>query len=383
MNRFRSPVKREGAERYLLITLVSFAGSVVLTRLYLELTGYPQIGNGTLHIAHVLWGGLCLFIAALVPTIFANRWVYTLSALLGGIGVGLFIDEVGKFITQSSDYFFPFAAPIIYAFFLLTVMIYLEVRRPSKDDSRVELYHALDQIMELIENDLDRNESADLNARLMRVIAAPQYPEHARLAEALLAVLDSDTLHIVNPPDPNLFQRLSASLQKLEARLLDENRYRILVILGLAFAGVGSLIELTVFAAALLSPDLMKSLITSLLLSQNLVTSPQSVTWFLVLMVLSSVTGFMMVAGGFFIFVGRSSFGSELGYLGLLIALTMVNVLLFYFSQFAAVSTTIGEFALLVVLLRYRQLYLGFGSSIQMLNRLAADPDSSQTVTDE
>jgi hypothetical protein len=24
-------------------------------------TGYPQIGNSTLHIAHVLWGGLLLF----------------------------------------------------------------------------------------------------------------------------------------------------------------------------------------------------------------------------------------------------------------------------------------------------------------------------------
>src|SRR5664279_4916411 len=152
MSRFRSPVKRQGAERYLLFTLVSFAASVVLTRLYLELTGFPQLGNGVLHIAHVLWGGLLLFIAALLPTLIANRWVYTLDAILGGIGVGLFIDEVGKFITQNNNYFFPFAAPIIYTFFLLIVLVYLQIRRPSKHDSRSELYHALDQIMELIEN---------------------------------------------------------------------------------------------------------------------------------------------------------------------------------------------------------------------------------------
>src|SRR3954471_1146116 len=118
MFRFRSPVKRTGAERYQLITLISFAASVVLTRLYLELTGFPQLGSGVLHIAHVLWGGLLLFIAALLPTLIANRWVYLLDAVLGGIGVGLFIDEVGKFITQNNNYFFPFAAPIIYAFFL-------------------------------------------------------------------------------------------------------------------------------------------------------------------------------------------------------------------------------------------------------------------------
>ena len=120
----RKPVERQDAGRYLLLTLLSFAASVSLTRLFLYLTGYPQIGGGTLHIAHLLWGGLLLFIAALVPLIFANRWVYTSAALLAGAGVGLFIDEVGKFITRTNDYFYPPAAPTIYAFFLLTVLVY-------------------------------------------------------------------------------------------------------------------------------------------------------------------------------------------------------------------------------------------------------------------
>jgi hypothetical protein len=125
----RKPVKREGAEQYLVITLLSFAAAVILIRLFLELTGYPQVGNSELHIAHVLWGGLLLFVASLLPLIFANRWVYRAGALLAGVGVGLFIDEVGKFITQSNNYFYPAAAPIIYAFFLLIVLLYLQVRR--------------------------------------------------------------------------------------------------------------------------------------------------------------------------------------------------------------------------------------------------------------
>ncbi len=113
-------VRRDSAERYLSVVLLSFAASVSLTRLFLSLTGYPQIGGGELHIAHALWGGLLLFIAALLPLIIANRWVFGTSATLAGIGVGLFIDEVGKFITQRNDYFYPAAAPIIYTFFLLT-----------------------------------------------------------------------------------------------------------------------------------------------------------------------------------------------------------------------------------------------------------------------
>ena len=110
--RIRKPVRRGGAERYLLITLLSFAISVAGTRLLLELTGYPQLGSGELHIAHVLWGGLLLFASALIMMILANNWAYILGAVLAGLGVGLFIDEVGKFITQTNDYFYPAAAGI-------------------------------------------------------------------------------------------------------------------------------------------------------------------------------------------------------------------------------------------------------------------------------
>jgi hypothetical protein len=68
-------------------------------------TGYPQIGNDVLHIAHALWGGLLLLVALMLPLAFANRRFLQASAWLGGVGAGLFIDEVGKFITQANDYF--------------------------------------------------------------------------------------------------------------------------------------------------------------------------------------------------------------------------------------------------------------------------------------
>src|SRR5512142_371317 len=150
--RLRSPVKREGSERYILLSLISFAISVIVTRTFLQMTGYPQIGGATLHIAHVLWGGLLLFVASLLPLILANRWVYTLAGVLSGVGVGLFIDEVGKFITRSNDYFYPPAAPIIYGFFLLTVLLYVEVRRPADRDARTELYHAFDGLEEVLDH---------------------------------------------------------------------------------------------------------------------------------------------------------------------------------------------------------------------------------------
>ena len=124
ISRIWVPVRRKGAERYLQFTLLSFAASISVTRLVLELTGYPRLGGETLHVAHVLYGGVILYASSPLPLIYANRWAYTLGSVLSGVGAGLFIDEVGTFVTRTNDYFFPAAAPIIYAFFLFTVLIY-------------------------------------------------------------------------------------------------------------------------------------------------------------------------------------------------------------------------------------------------------------------
>ena len=46
--------RRDRGTRYLLITIVAFAITVIATRTYLDVTGYPKIGGGGLHVAHML-----------------------------------------------------------------------------------------------------------------------------------------------------------------------------------------------------------------------------------------------------------------------------------------------------------------------------------------
>ena len=130
--------RRDRGARYLLITIVAFAITVIATRVYLDMSGYPKIGGGGLHVAHMLWGGLLLVVAALLIQLFVGRRALILSAIAAGAGVGLFIDEVGKFITESNDYFFAPAAPIIYGAVLLLLLIWLVVSRtdrPSRNDA--------------------------------------------------------------------------------------------------------------------------------------------------------------------------------------------------------------------------------------------------------
>ncbi|BBZ34104.1 hypothetical protein MCNF_27090 [Mycolicibacterium confluentis] len=104
--------------------LISVA-TILLTRAYLELTGYPQIGGGTLHIAHALWGGALMMIALVLGWMTLGRGPRILGVVLGGVGFGLFLDEVGKFVTKDNDYFYGPSAEIMY---ILVVAILLGAR---------------------------------------------------------------------------------------------------------------------------------------------------------------------------------------------------------------------------------------------------------------
>src|SRR5918992_2932035 len=246
----RRPVRREGAERYLLATLVSFAATVIGTRWFLELTGFPQIGGGDLHIAHALWGGAALFVAALLPILLAGRFVYTLSALLAGLGVGLFIDEVGKFITAANDYFYPAAAPIIYATFLLGVLVWLRVRRPEEPDPRGQLLTALELFEESVEGDLQRGERDMLRTRLASAAARAPQPEQRRLAEDLLAFVETGQLRVA-PDPPSRLAALNAAWKARSNRWLGGRTLRMVIVALLLVTGIGQLLALAGIGAEL------------------------------------------------------------------------------------------------------------------------------------
>ena len=129
--RWGLPRDPRGSEHVLGFVLTTVA-TIVVTRAYLQLTGFPQVGGETLHIAHVLWGGLFMALAMVLVLSFAGPVVRPPAAFLGGIGFGLFIDEVGKFLTQDNDYFFQ-PAPMIMYLTLVVLIILADVlhgRRP-------------------------------------------------------------------------------------------------------------------------------------------------------------------------------------------------------------------------------------------------------------
>jgi hypothetical protein len=85
------------------IFLVASILSILGIRAFLATTGYPQLGGGELHIAHMLWGGLFMLIALLLVLSYLDLSIRWLAALLAGIGFGTFMGEVGKFMAGDND----------------------------------------------------------------------------------------------------------------------------------------------------------------------------------------------------------------------------------------------------------------------------------------
>jgi hypothetical protein len=357
IRQIRSPVRRKGAERYVLLSLVSFAVSVIGTRTFLQLTGYPQIGNSELHIAHVLWGGLLLFIASLLPLILANRWAYNTAAILSGVGVGLFIDEVGKFITQTNDYFYPPAAPIIYAFFLLTVMLYVRVRRPPDRTPRAEMYRILEEMTEVLDCDLNPAERDRIEARLVRVSRETSDPNLKQLAGALYAFVESETIHIA-PHAPNRFQRFNARIAPWVEEFLTRPRLRVFLIFSLGIMGVLAMIEFSILLLAIPDPAPALEVVLTPLVTSGELRSAQDALWFLVRTILEGSTGILLILSGALIVVRRERFGLSLATVVLVIWLTVINLLVFYLDQFGAVITALFQFFVLMLVTYYRRRYL-------------------------
>ena len=113
--------------------------TILCIRTQLWLTNYPQLGGHGLHIAHLLYGGALMVIALAFLLTLLGRRVRWVGAVIGGIGFGFFIDELGKFITADNNYFFKPAAGLIYLIFIglfLASRAY-QRRRGLTEDERV------------------------------------------------------------------------------------------------------------------------------------------------------------------------------------------------------------------------------------------------------
>ena len=211
--------------------LVSAIATVVVIRIFLEATGYPQLGGGGLHIAHVLWGGLGMLLAILLLLLYLSPNTRLAAAVVGGAGFGAFVDELGKFVTSDNNYFFRPTAAILYALFVILFLATREIRRFRGLSPEENLVNAVEIGERLAMGTL----TADDRNRALQLLAA------ADQAHPLVAPLRASFL--AANPAPTSFGRLrwvGSAGGRTYAAIVSSRWFRrilaaIFIIAGLAF----------------------------------------------------------------------------------------------------------------------------------------------------
>ncbi len=305
------------------IFLVSSVSTILLIRMFLALTGYPQLGGGSLHIAHMLWGGLGMLVAIIMLLMFMGKWVEYFSAFIGGVGFGAFIDEIGKFVTKDNNYFFEPSFSLMYIIF---VLIYLAAHwaLTSRGYSRTEyLMNSLNFLQEYRSDHLPYDQRQAIQIYLRR--SDPGDPLTAALSGFI------DEVNTVSAGAPGYYERLKTFLRRHYYRMV-ETRY---------FAPLLNLF----FVVQLIIG--MSFIFTEVLFPQGLGGSPAGPGFSeMALLVSSVISGFFILLG--VLYLRRSKLAAyKMFERAMLVNILLSQVFLFTINQLGAITGLI--FSLLVL----------------------------------
>ncbi len=347
-------VRRTNSPQLVLNVLIAFGATVLLVRIFLDLTGYPRLGNSTLHIAHLLYGGIAMTSACLLMLIYATPNAQRIGSILTGIGLGLFFDEVGKFITANNDYFYKPAAPIIYLISLIIALVFFLVRRRMQKPTDQELIvSALEDAEILLEGLQTERWHRHVDADLSHIIKNLKDPDHVALAKALQTFADSESVK----PDQS---RMVIIMGKLEQWALHQFIHRKKLSTGilLTVLALNSLAALTTFFISLMLPILAPGLadgIQQLYVSAGLrAFSPFNLSISDIDLLLKVITGGITLYGIITFMTGRKQVGLFWVQLALILDLCVVNVFTFYVEQFSAALLTLATLGVLIYTRTYQ-----------------------------
>src|ERR1035437_9931967 len=229
-------------ESFLIAAVTSFLG----IRGFLALTGYPKIGSGGIHIAHMLWGGLLMLLALMLLLGFLDRSVEHLATVIAGLGFGTFIDEIGKFVTSDNNYFYRPAIALIYGVFVVAFLVARTLIGNRPLTQAEALANGLDLLARLPEGPVDLEERARIRSLLAR---ADPHAARTKLATGYLAGLP--TTQDDDSPLAGAERGLARFYAELMARPAMKRALPLLVIAyaGAAVAGVVILAISTPFGA--------------------------------------------------------------------------------------------------------------------------------------
>jgi hypothetical protein len=315
------PIKRLTRDVEAPLLLESFfiaaVGSFLGIRVFLALTGYPRIGSGGIHIAHMLWGGLLMLVALMLLLSFLDRSIHHVAAVIAGLGFGTFIDEIGKFITADNDYFYRPAIALIYGSFVVAFL----VARVLVGQRRLRPDEALANALALLAGTPAAGIEPDDRTRIRGLLASAD-------ATSARARLINDYLDAV----PGVPER-KGRIESIRRRLADGYA----ALMGTRWAERA----LTIFVAGYALVAVVGVLLVAVSTPSVGATETSSVA--AVVEVLSTIVGAVLVARGLLNLRASRMDAYRWFMRGLLVWLLITQVFVFYSSQLAGTGGLVAD----------------------------------------
>ena len=324
-------IKRENAADLILLLMITALITLLVTRYFLQLLGWPTISFGAWHIAHANWGGMLMVIGMMLVLIFHGEKIRKTAAIVVGMGWGLFIDEVGKYITKNNNYWFQPAIIIIYISFIILYLVYRHLENNKPKDTKTLLYSAINKLEDAAENELDENEKRETIKKLNKIIKKEK-DENIK----------------------NLAKELKIFFEKQEAKKIDKNSgWRVLiaktgyysynkffktklVVTGLSiFTGVWAIDKIQETVRILINPQKMQ-MIQKFSSSYDLI-SKSDFYMMAGKLFFDSVAAVFFVMGIFFMVTKRKFKGLKFFQMGLIVSIFLSSVFKLYFEHFSEV----------------------------------------------
>ena len=330
-------VRNLDAFHYAEAFLVCAVSAVLTIRLFLRMTGYPQIGGSTLHIAHMLWGGLLMLVSIVMLIAFIGRRTELWAAVLGGVGFGTFIDEVGKFVTKDNDYFFAPSVAIMYMVFILIVLCLQMIKSGWTFTKREYLINALKGLEEAALRDLDEDEKKKVLAYLAK--SDPDNPLTAPVRNLIIRTTPLPT------PLPGLYTRAKRAFRGFYERIAGSRYFRIGItafFLLQLFVTIGYVAIITLFIG------FGKDKLMNIRALENVTIRLGDLTFVDMAQIFSSVLSGVFVFLGVY-FIRKSRLVSlKMFERSVLVSILLTYVFIFYKEQFAAIAGLLFNVLILI-----------------------------------
>jgi len=190
----------------------------------------------------------------------------------------------------------------------------------------------------------------------VQLIEKEEDPPLVDLAKHLRTYLEMNRSRVV-PEDLNLYHRVKSVARKFERSYLDKKRLRKILLVGLLAWGIWALVSPIGFL--LMSRDAAQlQVFLDQLISNRLLRSAGGFNWFEARILLEGGVGILSLVAAFLLMIKAEIKGIWLGLIVLLVTMTVVNPLIFYFDQFSSLIAAFFHFILFIFLLRYKQRFL-------------------------